>query len=329
MLQLSRVALSELRKQPRTLAAIGLALQQNSFFREKYGGSPWVKLSGFRLNAPPKPFSYALKAEGEAKASEVISVGISEMSKGAPAVPPPTSSSCLYDVVLWGGEGSGDGDTVVASLVQSPGSVGGSSSLQSSLLWWDEGEWQQASLDVRAQPEGDSWAVKVESGDAMSSFSVEGPPDYSHRQREAELVPPPPPPSALTGTSDKEKEADGGMKHLERPGKIIVGVVYADDPTFAGDGRDGGDAAAVSVKSNMQGKVVKIQARVGDMVRKGDPLVVVEAMKMETVVRSSVEGRVVGVRVKEGEAVRAGQTLSSVLPMSLEEGEEGGEEEKK
>ena len=64
-----------------------------------------------------------------------------------------------------------------------------------------------------------------------------------------------------------------------------------------------------AVQSPMPGKVVKVLVAVGDEVKAGQGVVVVEAMKMENELKSPKDGKVRAVAVKEGQAVEAGQSL--------------------
>lgn len=63
------------------------------------------------------------------------------------------------------------------------------------------------------------------------------------------------------------------------------------------------------VKVPMPGKVVALLASEGDVVEKGQGLVIIEAMKMENEVRSPRNGEVKEIRVNPGESVEAGQVL--------------------
>jgi len=62
----------------------------------------------------------------------------------------------------------------------------------------------------------------------------------------------------------------------------------------------------------MPGKVVKVLRKVGDEVKEGEGVVVVEAMKMENDIKSPKDGKVVEIFVQEGQAVEGGARLAVV-----------------
>ena len=64
-----------------------------------------------------------------------------------------------------------------------------------------------------------------------------------------------------------------------------------------------------SLNSGMPGKIVKIFVKPGDIVKGGDPLLVMEAMKMENEMRSAGEATIKEVLVKKGDAVESGAVL--------------------
>jgi biotin carboxyl carrier protein len=61
--------------------------------------------------------------------------------------------------------------------------------------------------------------------------------------------------------------------------------------------------------SPMPGLVAKILVAVGQSVKAGDPLLILEAMKMEQTMRAAVDGTVETIRVAEGEVVGPGAML--------------------
>jgi urea carboxylase len=64
-----------------------------------------------------------------------------------------------------------------------------------------------------------------------------------------------------------------------------------------------------AVATPVAGNVWKVPARVGDLVEKGAPLVIVESMKMEINVDAPVTGKVLQIFCREGGQVAAGQDL--------------------
>ena len=63
------------------------------------------------------------------------------------------------------------------------------------------------------------------------------------------------------------------------------------------------------VKTSMTGKVTKVFVAEGDQVKKGQPLVILEAMKMENEFKAPKDGVVKAVKVKEGDVVNTGAVL--------------------
>jgi biotin carboxyl carrier protein len=72
------------------------------------------------------------------------------------------------------------------------------------------------------------------------------------------------------------------------------------------------DAQPQRILAPMPGKVVRVLVHTGDAVRASQPLVVVEAMKMENELRAGRDGRVAAIHVQEGASVEAG-TLVVVI----------------
>ncbi|MFN7147737.1 MAG: biotin/lipoyl-containing protein, partial [Myxococcota bacterium] len=71
-------------------------------------------------------------------------------------------------------------------------------------------------------------------------------------------------------------------------------------------------AANGMLATQMPGRVVRLLVKPGDVVRKGQPVIVVEAMKMENEMKSPIDGTVAEVLISEGQAVEAGTKLVRV-----------------
>lgn len=63
------------------------------------------------------------------------------------------------------------------------------------------------------------------------------------------------------------------------------------------------------VKAPMPGLILDIKVAPGDMVKKGDQLLILEAMKMENVLKSPGDGQVQAIVVKKGDSVEKNQVL--------------------
>lgn len=63
----------------------------------------------------------------------------------------------------------------------------------------------------------------------------------------------------------------------------------------------------------MVGMVMNLQAIDGQLVKPGDAICVLSAMKMETVVSSPVSGKILTMLVKAGETVAAGDLLCQIV----------------
>jgi oxaloacetate decarboxylase alpha subunit len=58
--------------------------------------------------------------------------------------------------------------------------------------------------------------------------------------------------------------------------------------------------------------VFTVRVKVGDQVTKGDTILVLEAMKMETDIRANGSGKVSEINVKDGDSVKVGDVLLSL-----------------
>ena len=75
-------------------------------------------------------------------------------------------------------------------------------------------------------------------------------------------------------------------------------------------GAEKGGKGKIQVKAPMPGLVVKLLVEVGTEVKKGDPLIVVEAMKMENEVKAPYSGKVLEIKVAEKQAVERNEVLA-------------------
>jgi len=98
------------------------------------------------------------------------------------------------------------------------------------------------------------------------------------------------------------------------PGRLVVGIgAMAVAVGLDGRRRTGGDGPAAAgsqrVTAPMPGKVVRLLVKRGQAVQPRQPLVVVEAMKMENELRAEKAATVSQIHVSEGASVEAGALL--------------------
>ena len=105
----------------------------------------------------------------------------------------------------------------------------------------------------------------------------------------------------VNGKSFSVEVAEGGELANVRPAAAPVARAAA-----ASAGK--GDA----VKAVLAGNIFKVHVAEGDVVNQGDPLLVVEAMKMETVVAAPRAGTIAQVFVDEGDVVSVGDKLVAI-----------------
>lgn len=83
-------------------------------------------------------------------------------------------------------------------------------------------------------------------------------------------------------------------------------------PAAAPKAAPAGGAGNVKIEAGAAGKVFKIEASVGQAVKKGDAVLVLEIMKMETPVVAPQDGTVASINVNVGDMVEAGALLATL-----------------
>ena len=73
-----------------------------------------------------------------------------------------------------------------------------------------------------------------------------------------------------------------------------------------------GAAGSVKIEAGAAGKVFKIEAKPGQAVKKGDTILILEIMKMETPVVAPQDGTVASIEVSVGDSVESGALLATL-----------------
>lgn len=71
-------------------------------------------------------------------------------------------------------------------------------------------------------------------------------------------------------------------------------------------------AGGKKVEAGAAGKVLKINANPGDTVKKGDTIIILEIMKMETPIVTTVDGTVASINVNVGDMIEAGAVIATI-----------------
>jgi biotin carboxyl carrier protein len=114
----------------------------------------------------------------------------------------------------------------------------------------------------------------------------------------------------LRGERDEDRGLHFRISERQGPGEW-AGVAFARAGTEALAGA-GSKKKGMRVRAQMPGKIVRVLVKTGDEVAKDQPLLVMEAMKMENEIRAPSAGKVEKLAVAEGQAVESGADLVSL-----------------
>ena len=142
-----------------------------------------------------------------------------------------------------------------------------------------------------------------------------------NRDNPAAFEPPPDPVAAAKAAAGEAQAAAGPAVYTVR----VNGKSYSVEVAEGGELADVRPATAPAVKAAtkgavggetvkavLAGNIFKVHVTEGDVVNQGDPLLVVEAMKMETVVAAPKAGTIARVFVDEGDAITVGEELVAI-----------------
>jgi acetyl/propionyl-CoA carboxylase alpha subunit len=109
-----------------------------------------------------------------------------------------------------------------------------------------------------------------------------------------------------------ERGDDGGLLYslAERDGDgRWAGIAFSRAGEASASGSAEGKKKGTRIRAQMPGKIVRVLVKEGAQVEKDQPLLVIEAMKMENEIRALQAGTVSAVKVSEGQAVESGADL--------------------
>lgn len=126
----------------------------------------------------------------------------------------------------------------------------------------------------------------------------------------------------LTGTGHKTQQMRPFYVTVDGvPEEIIVETldeILPEAPTVGGKAKRSSGSkrpratAPGHVTTSMPGTIIDVLVKVGDVVEAGDPVLVTEAMKMETEIQATISGKVTSVHVQKGDTVTPDETLVEI-----------------
>jgi acetyl/propionyl-CoA carboxylase alpha subunit len=99
---------------------------------------------------------------------------------------------------------------------------------------------------------------------------------------------------------------EGRRYHLMRDGEVLA---FAELDLLAGKSAETDPCKVVTPVS---GRVARVAVLSGDAIKEGAALIVIEAMKMETVLAAKAAGHIAAIHVAEGDQVQAGEIVAEL-----------------
>lgn len=115
----------------------------------------------------------------------------------------------------------------------------------------------------------------------------------------------------VNGTPYKVEMEKPAKKTLKKPHSVVsrpaqVSAPVAAAPVAAPSQSSG---AAGAVRSPLPGVILEVSVKVGDVVKRGQKIAILEAMKMENNINADRDGKIIEVKVNKGDSVLEGADL--------------------
>lgn len=112
--------------------------------------------------------------------------------------------------------------------------------------------------------------------------------------------------------SKYEVEIDQEVKTSKTPKLVRQPAIPSSETDRAKTSKPTEKKGAGQIKAPLPGTILEIKVKAGDVVKSGDHLLVMEAMKMENNITADVEGKVTAVKVNPGDSVMEGDVLVEI-----------------
>ena len=109
-----------------------------------------------------------------------------------------------------------------------------------------------------------------------------------------------------------EVEIDQEVKTTKTPKLVRQQAIPTADTDRAKTSKPSEKKGAGNIKAPLPGTILQIFVKEGDVVKSGDKLLIMEAMKMENNISADKEGKITAVKVKQGDSVLEGDVLVEI-----------------
>ena len=92
-------------------------------------------------------------------------------------------------------------------------------------------------------------------------------------------------------------------------GPTVKGTVPAPAPKPAQEAPKVASTGGASIDAPMQGTILDVKVKVGDVIKAGDTVAILEAMKLENEIKAPSDGKVKEIAVSKGQSVNAKQPI--------------------
>lgn len=114
---------------------------------------------------------------------------------------------------------------------------------------------------------------------------------------------------SINGQEYKAYLEPSRRQKMTKPSPKIVRPMAVPEPGTMITSKPGEAKGAGVIKSPLPGLILKILVKPGDEVKAGDPLLIMEAMKMQNTISATIDGKVEKLLVKEGGSILEGDEL--------------------
>lgn len=101
-------------------------------------------------------------------------------------------------------------------------------------------------------------------------------------------------------------------KEIKTPKLTRTTVVPSPDADRAKTSKPSESKGAGHIKAPLPGVILEVKVKEGDVVKVGDTLLIMEAMKMENNIKADKEGKILSMKVKPGDSVLEGDVLAEI-----------------